>query len=156
MPKHTNNWAVKIVFAIFHSLMRKFMKLCAISMDSVNYRLIITCNTLYLLTVMQHAIYNLICNYSYYKNRFQPYLFRLPVGKRPDFGSQAPSESYALCCNMSVRKTSGEMAWYTHFVLASKSPPHVTVLRIKSPAGWQGSAPRKGCILALLCMQYKL
>lgn len=55
------------------------MKPCAINMDYVNYRLIITCDTLYLLTAKQHAIYNLTWNYSYYKYRFQLSLFRFSV-----------------------------------------------------------------------------
>lgn len=53
-------------------------------------------------------------------------------------------------------KHQGTMAGYTDFVLASKLPPQVTILSIKLPPGWQGSTPRKGCILALLCIQYKL
>lgn len=35
------------------------MKLCAINMDCINYRLIMTCDTLYLVTVKQHTIYSL-------------------------------------------------------------------------------------------------
>lgn len=132
------------------------MKPCAINMGCTNYRLIMACDTLNLVTVKQHAVYSLTCNCSYYKYRFQTSVFRLSVSKCPDLGSQAPSESHPPCCNVSVRKTSGDMAGYTDFVLDSKSPPQVTILRIKLPPGWQGSTPRKGCILALLCIQYKL